>query len=189
MKSLFHPITENAIHPKIQPCRYTALFIPRNPRPSSRKDYCKSVAICHHALIHHSIPSSLPIIPTHHAHHILCATPATQATQPYYKHSTAHSMAMARRRKESLFCWRRDPRTPLPHAPQRASSQCGNPSPHKNSIFYLYASLSPLCFAPMQLRYVLCPMSYANVVWLSLIVFLVLKYKFECLNCIFYSHE
>jgi hypothetical protein len=47
MKSLFHPITENAIHPKNHPYHYSASSIKRNLTPSSRQDYCKSVALCH----------------------------------------------------------------------------------------------------------------------------------------------
>jgi hypothetical protein len=43
--------------------------------------------------------------------------------------------------KESLFSWRRDPGSPLPHAPMRVSSQCGNPSPHKNCLFVCQYSL------------------------------------------------
>ena len=37
--------------------------------------------------------------------------------------------------KESLILWRGEATGGLPHAPLRASSQCGNPSPHKNSYF------------------------------------------------------
>ena len=37
--------------------------------------------------------------------------------------------------KESLILWRGEATGGLPHAPQRDSSQRGNPSPHKNSYF------------------------------------------------------
>jgi hypothetical protein len=43
--------------------------------------------------------------------------------------------------KESLFLWSGDPLTGLPYAPMRGSSQRGNPSPHKNSIFYISSML------------------------------------------------
>ena len=49
-KSLFHPIIENAIDPKNPLCHDTSRFIPRNPAPTSRKDKCKPVALCHPAI-------------------------------------------------------------------------------------------------------------------------------------------
>jgi hypothetical protein len=45
MKSLFHSITENAIHSIFPPCHHPARLNQRNPEPSSRKDYCKPIAL------------------------------------------------------------------------------------------------------------------------------------------------
>ena len=39
--------TLKTISPEIQPCRYTSRLIQRNPAPTSRKDYCKPIALCH----------------------------------------------------------------------------------------------------------------------------------------------
>jgi hypothetical protein len=47
---LFHAITENAIHPKICQCHYITSPIKTRWRPSSRKDKCKPVALCHPAI-------------------------------------------------------------------------------------------------------------------------------------------
>jgi hypothetical protein len=117
----FRLASQNAIHPKMRQCRYTTRLKQANPVPSSRKDKCKPLALPH------------PANATMQRHYTI-ATPATQATQLYYKatlarHGTRHEP------KESLFSVRLDGPTPLPHMPQRDSSQRGNPSPHKNSYF------------------------------------------------------
>lgn len=73
-------------------------------------------------------------------------------------HSTAHSIGTRHEPKKSLFIWQADATPPLPHAPMRNSSQRGNPSPHKNSIFlcpYFSLDRCSVSLCPM-LSYALC---------------------------------
>jgi len=51
-------------------------------------------------------------------------------------HSTAHRQA-GREHKESLFYRTATPLPPYPTQPNSRTSQCGNPSPQKNSLFTL----------------------------------------------------
>ena len=53
--------TLKTISPEIQPCRYAARLIQRNPTPTSRKDYCKPIALGHPLLLRQIYaPVSIP---------------------------------------------------------------------------------------------------------------------------------
>ena len=100
----------------------------------------QAVCIILHSLVrlitsHNHIASIMDMIPVSTSHAIDHA-PGCDAGHAslYYKHSTAETLA-GRDSKESIFLWQADPTGPLPHAPMRDSSQCGNPSPHKNCLF------------------------------------------------------
>jgi len=58
LPAIFH---KGEISPEIQPCRYTSRLIQRNPTPTSRKDYCKPIALCHPPLLRQiHAPVSIP---------------------------------------------------------------------------------------------------------------------------------
>jgi hypothetical protein len=69
--------------------------------------------------------------------------------------------------------------TGVAHDAQLAQLQMRKtPIPIKTAFLYVNKNL----WATM-------PYAIPNVLWFSLIVFLVLKYKSECLNCIFYYSQ
>jgi hypothetical protein len=134
----------------------------------------------HPALMRHATGTILLTLPASHTRHMMrhYTTLRSRLTALDYdthgRAGTGQGMG-----KESLFLWQADPGTPLPHTAQRDSFQCIKPlSPEKLPFSYVNKNL----WATM-------PYAIPNVLWFSLIVFLVLKYKSECLNCIFYYSQ
>ena len=157
MKPVFHMITENAIASKIphavSPSRQSKRILgePRAKIIASRLQYLillmrlvASDNISHRyprvsSLNKPSITCQSFRLITRHTYYAPrfrhCDTGNAHHWQRWLRHWQGMSL------KESLFLWRRDGPTTPPHAPMRDSSQCGNPSPHKNCLFVCQYSL------------------------------------------------